>query len=99
MTVPEPMVTIISAAALYAILNLGVFLLYGFDKWSAGRSGLRVPERLLLFSSAAGPAGAYCSMKLFRHKTRKARFLLVPLFLIVHVAIIVVLVTGNFPFP
>jgi uncharacterized membrane protein YsdA (DUF1294 family) len=35
-----------------------------------------------------GPFGAFAGMRLFHHKTRKNKFLLVPAFLVIHFAII-----------
>ena len=61
------------------VWNLLVFALYGWDKRMARVSQpserRRVPERKLLWMLFLGaPAGAWCGMKLFRHKTRKASF-------------------------
>ena len=73
-------------SALFAV-NTFVFLLYGLDKLQAQRRGWRVSEQALLFSSIAGPFGAFAGMQFFRHKTKKTVFLLsVPLFLLVQVA-------------
>ena len=38
-----------------------------------------------------GPLGALAAMRVFRHKTQKAKFRLVPLFLCLHVGIVVLL--------
>ena len=59
--------------------NLLVCGLYGFDKSRARRGGKRVSERnLLLAALSLGTVGAWIGMLLFRHKTRKGKFL-VPL--------------------
>ena len=50
------------------------FLLFGFDKWRAGR-GPRVAESTLLWSSALGGwPGGLLGMLLFRHKSAKTSF-------------------------
>lgn len=65
-----------------ALVNAAAFLLYGWDKLAARRGWRRVPERRLLGVAAlGGPVGAWAGVLVFRHKTRKAAFLL-PLLLI-----------------
>lgn len=60
---------------LLSALNLGTFILYGFDKLSAMHQGRRVPEYILYVAAFAGGAlGALLGMHLFRHKTRKTSF-------------------------
>ena len=73
----------------YTILNLIAFIAFFLDKRSAERHGERTSERRLLWLSFFGPFGALAAMRLFHHKTRKRKFLLVPAFLVVHLAIIV----------
>jgi len=48
-------------------------------------------EGFLLVLAFLGPFGAFLSMQVFRHKTRKLRFLLVPVFLVLHGAAILYL--------
>lgn len=63
------------AWALVLLVNVAAVLVYGFDKWRAGRQGRRVPERTLLwFLFATGWIGAWSAMSLFRHKTVKQPF-------------------------
>ncbi|MDD1702256.1 MAG: DUF1294 domain-containing protein [Methanoregula sp.] len=71
---------------LYILANLIVFFLYGADKRKARRDAWRIPERILLVAALIGPFGAYGAMLLFRHKTQKIKFWLVPLFLVLHIA-------------
>ncbi len=78
-------------AAVYAILNTGAFLIFANDKRKAKINAWRTPEILLLAVAALGPFGAYAAMLLFRHKTRKLKFFLVPVFLVVHVVAIICL--------
>ena len=73
----------------FAAISLLTFVSYGLDKHAAKQKTWRVPERrLLLFGFAGGAAGALLGMLAFRHKTRKARFLVsVPLFLFLQIAV------------
>ena len=74
------------ALGLYVIANAGVFCLYGYDKHAARTGGWRISESTLLGSALIGPFGAFGAMLLFRHKTRKLKFYLVPVFLLLHSA-------------
>jgi uncharacterized membrane protein YsdA (DUF1294 family) len=53
------------------------FLLFGFDKWRAGRSGgRRISEASLLLASALGGwPGGLLGIVFFRHKSAKPSFL------------------------
>lgn len=72
------------------IVNLVAFALYGVDKSRARRSAWRIPEAtLLLVALIGGSLGAFAGMRVWHHKTQKLRFkVLVPLFLIAHIALI-----------
>jgi len=71
------------------IVNSVSLMFFGVDKLKSKRRGWRIPESRLLLVAFFGPFGAYAGMLLFRHKTRKGKFLLVPIFLIIHVYLIV----------
>lgn len=77
-----------AAVVLYCAANLGVFVIYGVDKHRARTGGWRIPERVLLLAALAGPFGAWAGMHLFRHKTRKILFYLVPAFVVLHLVVI-----------
>lgn len=64
-------------------MNIITFFLFGLDKYRAVRHRFRIPERILLGTSALGGAlGGLLGMFLFHHKTRKAKFRIwIPLFL------------------
>ena len=86
----------LKAALIYlAAASLITFILYGSDKLFARARSARVPERTLLFASVIGGAfGGLLGMLLFRHKTRKPRFLITNAFaLILHVAAVVMITT------
>lgn len=56
-------------------LSLATFGVYGYDKLQAQQGGPRVPEVvLLLLGLLGGTPGAFVAMRLFHHKTNKARF-------------------------
>lgn len=74
--------------ALYVPVNIAVFLLYAYDKHTARTGEWRIPERILLVTALFGPFGAFGAMQLFRHKTQKIKFWLVPCFTVLHIAVI-----------
>lgn len=62
---------------LVAVTSLASFVAFGFDKRRATTGGRRVPERtLLVLSLLGGWPGAILAQRHFRHKTRKASFLI-----------------------
>lgn len=64
--------------AVYAVASLVTFLAYGLDKRRAQRGGRRVPEATLhLLELCGGWPGALIAQQVFRHKRRKARYLVV----------------------
>lgn len=67
------------------VVNLLTWLIYGIDKWKAKRRAWRIPERtLLLLAAAGGCTGALAGMLMFRHKTRKLKFMIgVPVIFVV----------------
>ena len=62
----------------WLVLSGGLaFLLFGFDKWRAGRGGQRVAESTLWWVSALGGwPGGLLGIIVFRHKSAKWSFLL-----------------------
>ena len=80
-----------AAIAAYILVNAVSFAAFRHDKRSAERSARRTSERRLLVLALFGPFGAAAAMRIFRHKTQKAKFRLVPLFLCLHVGIVVLL--------
>ena len=80
--------------AVLLLMNLLAFVLYGVDKLKAKKGAWRIPEAtLLLVAFLGGSLGALLGMEVFRHKTKHAKFrILVPLFLILHIALAVYMV-------
>jgi uncharacterized membrane protein YsdA (DUF1294 family) len=70
------------------MVNCAALIIFGVDKMQSKKRGWRVPESTLLLIAFFGPFGVYAGMLLFRHKTRKIRFLLVPTFLLLQVILI-----------
>jgi len=70
---------------LYIGLNILAFAAFAADKLGAMTGTVRSSEVLLLFLAALGPFGAVIAMVVCRHKIRHWKFLLVPLFLLVHI--------------
>ena len=80
-------VAFLALAGLYLLVNLVALLMYAYDKMMARRGDQRISERSLLLLALLGPFGALAGMRWFRHKTRKMKFKLVPLFAVLHVVI------------
>lgn len=72
------------------VWNIIVCVIYYFDKVAAIKGTRRVPEKSLIgFAFLFGGIGAYLGMKLFHHKTKHTKFMiLVPVFAIVQVILI-----------
>jgi uncharacterized membrane protein YsdA (DUF1294 family) len=73
----------------YTLGSLVTFVAFGVDKRRATRNERRIPERTLHgLELAFGWPGALAGMLVFRHKTRKARYLVVTTFVVVvHLAL------------
>ena len=82
---------------LLIVVNLVSFALYGLDKLKAKKGLWRIREStLLLIAALGGSLGALLGMEVFRHKTKHWSFkLLVPLFLLLHIALGVWLVKSG----
>ena len=74
--------------ALYLCVNFIAACAFAGDKRKAKKDTWRTSENTLLVLAFLGPFGAFGAMRLFRHKTRKIKFWLVPFFLVLHLAII-----------
>lgn len=74
---------------LLIVINIIAFLMYGIDKSKAKRGAWRIPEATLLgIAFFGGSVGAFLGMRVFRHKTKHARFVIgVPAMLIFHILI------------
>ena len=75
--------------AVIILVNCISLCLYGFDKYRAVRDEGRISESSLLVQAALGPFGALLGMMFFRHKVRKPKFFLVPLFILVQIVLLI----------
>ena len=73
------------------IINVVSFFIYGFDKWKAKKSKMRIREAALLgLAVLGGSIGAWLGMKVWHHKTLHKKFKYgVPTIIIVQLALIV----------
>jgi len=63
---------------IYAVASVTAFIAYGLDKRAAVRGRLRVPEASLhLIALLGGFPGALLGQHVFRHKRRKARYMII----------------------
>jgi len=83
--IPLPDIRVILALT---SLNACVFIVFAYDKNAARKNVKRISERTLIFLALIGPFGAYGAMKVFRHKTQKIKFYLVPVFAILHILLL-----------
>ena len=72
-------------------INVVTFFIYGFDKWKAKKSKMRIREIALLgLAVLGGSIGAWLGMKAWHHKTLHKKFKYgVPTIIIIQLAIIV----------
>ena len=70
-------------------MNAAAYILMAVDKTNAMRRARRIPETVLLLTAALGGSlGAWLGMVSLHHKTKHKKFLvLVPLFLLAHIAL------------
>ena len=70
------------------IFNIIAFTLYGLDKSFAKKGRRRISEKSLIFWAVIGGSiGAFLGMQIFRHKTKKPKFKIVPVFLVIHLVL------------
>jgi len=70
-----------------AIWNFVTLIVFGVDKLKAVNGGWRIRESVLLILSALfGAAGGTLGMLIFRHKTKKPKFILVYIMFVLQVA-------------
>ena len=74
-------------------INLFAVIIYGIDKRRAIKDKWRISEStLLLVAFVGGGLGAFAGMKLFRHKTQKAKFFVgVPVCIALNIVAVVAL--------
>ena len=85
------MINVVAVVLIYAVINSMVSYLYYKDKKSAVKGTERTPEKTLLTLSFIAPFGAAAGMHIWRHKTKKSKFKIVYLFMMLHIAGIAIL--------
>lgn len=80
--------------AFYVVMNLTGFITMLIDKRRAINNKWRISERnLLLIAFIGGGLGSYIGMRLFKHKTRHLKFIiLLPVFLVINLLTVIYLV-------
>ena len=75
------------------IINILSFVLYGIDKLKAIKKKERISEKtLILIGILGGSIGSIIGMNIFRHKTKKLKFIIsLPLILIIHIIVVIYL--------
>ena len=75
------------------IINILSFILYGIDKLKAIKKKERISEKtLILIGILGGSIGSIIGMNIFRHKTKKLKFIIsLPLILIIHIIVVIYL--------
>lgn len=60
------------------VINILLFLLYGWDKFCAKKRLQRIPEKTLFFLALIGGGlGGFMGQMFFRHKTKKLVFYII----------------------
>ena len=79
------------------LVNLTAFILYAADKSYAKKGKRRIPEKtLLLWAWLGGSIGAFLAMRIFHHKTRKAKFYAVPVLMVLEILICIFCLYQNY---
>ena len=60
--------------AVYAVIILVVFVMYGIDKYKAKHDKWRIPEKTLISAAVFGILGGALGMLVFHHKVSKPKF-------------------------
>ncbi len=81
-------------------VNVAAWIMYGLDKWKARSGKWRISERtLLIVALIGGSVGALTGMLMFRHKTKKPKFVIgIPVMLVVHCVIVAAAFSWHVPF-
>ena len=81
-------------------VNVAAWIMYGLDKWKARSGKWRISERtLLIVALIGGSVGALAGMLMFRHKTKKPKFVVgIPVMLVVHCVIVAAAFSWHVPF-
>ena len=71
-------------------INIITFIIYGIDKYKSIKHKYRISENtLILLAILGGPLGAILGMIIFHHKTKKKKFKIIPVILLLWVYILI----------
>ena len=74
------------------VINIIGFIICFIDKQKAIHNKYRINENTLLFISLIGGCfGLFLSMIIFHHKTKKLKFKLIPLFIIIWIILLYII--------
>lgn len=87
----EEIFTIKNIVIYLLVMNLFTFLIMGIDKKKAKKGSWRVPEKTLFTLVALGGGiGGIAGMHIFKHKTKKTRFIIgFPLIIIMQIIVVI----------
>lgn len=87
----EEIFTIKNIVIYLLVMNLFTFLIMGIDKKKAKKGSWRVPEKTLFTLVALGGGiGGIAGMHVFKHKTKKTRFVIgFPLIIIMQIIVVI----------
>lgn len=79
----------------FVLAGIVAFAMMGIDKWKARKGRYRTPEAtLLLWCALGGGLGGWLGMRVFRHKTRHAKFqIAVPALMLLQLALLIIYFT------
>jgi len=87
------MTQIQAVLVIFALISVFSVIFTVYDKYAAKRKpDRRIPEKtLLLLSAVGGSVAMYITMKLIRHKTKHAKFMIgIPIIMVLQAALAVV---------
>lgn len=71
------------------IINIITFIIYGIDKYKSIKHKYRISEAtLIILAILGGPFGAFLGMIIFHHKTKKKKFMIIPVIMLMWVYIL-----------
>lgn len=87
----EEIFTIKNIVIYLLVMNLFTFLIMGIDKKKAKKGSWRIPEKTLFtLVTLGGGIGGIAGMHIFKHKTKKTRFIIgFPLIIIMQIIVVI----------
>ena len=74
----------------FIIINIITIIIYGIDKYKSIKHKYRISEKtLIILAILGGPFGAFLGMLIFHHKTKKKKFMIIPIIMLIWVYILI----------